>query len=351
MAPKATVTPAAKKATAATAKPKGLQLSAAQWKAYTAAYNATANAGFTKLAIQSSAAGLRKYRLGAAYALGKKVAVAHAAARAAAIARFAVSQSLRQSRLAHQNAALQQRVFADYERHVQAAARLQFAYRGEKVYLHTAVMNTLTTAQAVTIETAAYAKAAKAAKAATASTTATAASTAKPSAAVSRITAAATAAGLAAAKATPAGRTAPQTASAFPVGRELSGKFGDPEGYDCVAAAVANHLLSRTGHRLTRRQYQQLAEAIGYGPSIEEALDLVKHTPPWQHGVPQLADFAPVPTRARSHTVIGFATEKGLHAAYCPGPAYVVSWRDCFFLRDLMLPGTDVEEAWALLWA
>lgn len=347
MAPKATVTPVAKKSTTATAKPTGLQLSAAQWKAYTQAYNASASAGFRRIAIQASAQGLRKYRLGAAYSLAKKVAVAHAAARAAAIAKFAVSQSLRQSRLAHQNAALQNRVFADYERHVQAAARLQYTYKGEAAYLHTAVMRTLDTSQAVAIETAAYAKAAKAAKAAVASTTTKAASTAPQSPGTAAVIAAAKAAGLKAARATPAGRTASRPARLGPH-RALG--FGDPEGSDCVAAAVAAHLRARTGYELNGSQYAALSGELGYAPAIEAALAHVKEQ--WHvGGMPRLAGYAPVAVHAREHSVIGFQTGNGPHAAYCSGPRYVVSWGELLRLDDLMLPGTEVEEAWALAWA
>ena len=348
MAPKPKVTPARKKATAHTAKPKGLQLSAAQWKAYTSAYNATANAGFTKLAIQSSAQGLRKYRLGAAYSLQKKVAAAHSAARTAAIAKFAAAQTLRQSRLGHQNRALQNRVYANYARHVQVASRLQFAYRGERAYLHTAVMNTLTTAQAVAIETAAYAKAAKAAKAAVTSTTRPGASSAQSSPAVARITAAAKAAGLAAAKATPAGRTAPRPGELAPGG---SFGFGSPDGYDCVAAAIASHMELETGYQLSRRQFGKLAMALGEAPAIEEALNVVMRTPPWRFFVPQLTGYAKVPPVLRRGVIAGFATATGPHAALLTGSrGYIVSWSEVLSLDQVLLPGTEIEEAWALTW-
>jgi hypothetical protein len=348
MAPKPKSSPVAKKATAHKAKPKGLQLSAAQWKAYTSAYNSVANAGFTKLAIQSSAAGLRKYRLGAAHGLQKKVAATHAAARTAAIAKFAAAQTLRQSRLGHQNAALRNRVYANYARHVQVASRLQFSYRGEKVYLHTAVMNTLTTSQAVAIETAAYAKAAKAAKAAVSSTAKPAASTAKSSPAVARITAAAKAAGLAAAKATPAGRTAPKPPELAAGG---SFGFGSPDGYDCVAAAIASHMQMETGYRLSRRQFGKLAMALGEAPEIEEALNVVMRTPPWRHFVPQLTGYARVPPVLRRGVIAGFATAAGPHAALLTGSrGYLVSWSEVLRLEEVLLPGTEIEEAWALTW-
>ena len=56
--------PVAKTATKASAKPKGLQLSAAQWKAYNKAYSASTSAQ----AFKASVGRFRKYRLQAAVA-------------------------------------------------------------------------------------------------------------------------------------------------------------------------------------------------------------------------------------------------------------------------------------------
>jgi hypothetical protein len=348
VAPKAKAPKTKAQPSKAKASPKGLQLSAAQWKAYNAAYTASATAGYRRLAIQASAQTMRQSRLTAVYTLGKKVAAAHAAARTAAIAAFAVKQSFRQSQLAHQNAALHQRVYADYIRHVLQAARLQYVYKGEKAYLHTAVMSTVTSAQALSATQARFAQAAKTAKAAAASTTAKGAASAKLSPASAQVQATAKAAALAAAKATPKGRTAPRPVLGDGI---LSARLrGDPEGFDCVAAAVANHLQSCTGHLLTDRQYRLLQLALGYGPSIEEALKVVSQSPPWGDRVPALAGYAPVPVHAREHAVIGFATARGAHAAYCPGPAYIASWGELLELHRVILPETQVEEAWALLW-
>lgn len=348
MAPKSAASTVKAQPSKAAAAPTGLQLSAAQWKAYNAAYTASATAGYRKLAIQAAAQSLRSSRLSAAYSMGKKVAAAHAAARTAAIAAFAARMSFKQSQQAHQNTALRNRVLADYERHVTQAARLQYVYKGEKAYLHTAIMRTVTTAQATSIEQVRFAQAVKTAKAAAASVSTPAASTAKLSPAAAQVQSAAKAAGLAAAKTVPAGRTAPRPADAAPGG---SFGFGSPDGYDCVAAAIASHMELEAGYRLSRRQFGKLAMALGEAPEIEEALNMVMRTPPWRHFTPQLTGYAKVPPVLRRGLIAGFATAAGPHAAVLTGSrGYVISWSEVLPLSDVLLPGTEIEEAWALTW-
>lgn len=346
MAPK---TPAPKKTpqrTKQTSAPRGLQLSAAQWKAYGAAYSATSAALYRKLAIQNAASNLRQSRLSAAYKLAKITAASHAAARTAAIAAFAASQSYRQSRLAHQNAALRQRVFADFERHLLQAARLQYIYKGENAYRHNAVMRTLTSAQALSAEQARFGQAAKAAKAAIRSAAPGAAPSPQRAAQVAAVQAQARAAALAAARATPKGRTAPRTVHLRRPARARS--FGDPAGYDCVAAALANHLLFKRGYRLPARQYRELAAALGEAPSLAGALELVMNRPPWAHG-PQLVAAVPAQRSAGKAVVVGFQAHRGPHAA-CDTGHGIATWGDILPLADVMVPGTDIEETWDLLW-
>lgn len=348
MAPKSTVTAktAAPKKTGTSSAVSGLQLSAAQWQAYNAAYTASASKAYQALAAQN----LRQARLSAVYSLRKKVAAKHAQARAAAIAAFAVQQSFRQSRLAHQNAALQQRVYADYMRHVQVAGRLQYAYKGESAYLHTAVMRTLTNAQAASVIAAGYATAAKAAKAAVNSTSST--RTAAQKAASAQIRATAQAAGLAAAKATPAGRTAPRPVKLGPLCNPRSvGLFGDPKGYDCVAAAIASHLSFTTAYDLSDTEYEYLVLALGPAPVIEDALRTVHELPPpWAENAPRLTRYAPAVPANGTRLVAGFATEKGPHAALLMSDLLIASWGEVLHLEEVMLPGTGIEEAWDLTW-
>lgn len=144
--------PAAKTTSQAKAKPKGLQLTTAQQAAYNKAYNATANSLRQKIFQKAAAQAFRKYRLGAAYATIKQYNIARGRAQAAAIAFNATRMSWRQARLAHQNAALAQRVEADMFNHATLLGRAQYAQAGEKAYVHKAVMRTVDTAQAMSHE-------------------------------------------------------------------------------------------------------------------------------------------------------------------------------------------------------
>jgi hypothetical protein len=401
MAPKPKAPVKAPQPTKHTAAPTGLQLSAAQWKAYNAAYNAYATAAYRTLALAQRRAALsaavlnlRKSRLSAAYSMAKITAASHAVARTAAIAAFATRMSYRQSVLAHQNAALRNRVYANFEHHMALAGRAQFVYKGERVYAHTAVMRTLTTRQATTIEQALFAKAVKTAKRATASTTTA------PSAATKLIQAGARAAGLAAAEALPgpqltarqkahntASKHAKATASATakataarnraakkkgvktvasaprtaprPDGTAAAESWqespwcgawrGDPDGYDCVAAAVANQLLFSQRLYHSDVQYTVLKEELGYAPSIARALGYVEDH--WQFvGWPRLDGHEPVLFDAvpQAGEIIGFTTRKGPHAALYLGNGLIASWGEVLLLDDVMTG--EVEEAWTLTW-
>lgn len=207
MAAKAPVAKAAAKGTVAKqptkvkAPAKGLQLTTSQWAAYNKAYSATATATRKRLAIASMATGYRKYRLQAANATVKKYQASRASAQAAAVAAYATRMTFNQSRLAHQNAALQHRIELDMYSHANLAGRLQYAQAGVKAYAHSAVMRTVDTAQATAYESQVYAKLLKTARKASKSTT----TKYKGGSNSKVITAAAQAAGLAAAAATPAG--------------------------------------------------------------------------------------------------------------------------------------------------
>jgi hypothetical protein len=412
MAPKAKAPAKAVKATVTTAKPKGLQLSAAQWKAYDKAYSAVVTAGFAALRVQAQNASLARRRaafnagvqsimrsrLNVAHKLAKITEASHRKAQTAAIAAFAAKMSYRQSVLGHQNAALKARIFADYERHVRQSARLQYIYKGENVYRHTAVMRTLTTAQATSLLRAQQAKAARTAVKAlkSVSTSGKAASSAANKAAAAKIRAQARTAGLAAANAVPvakrgrpksavksakarakAHRTAHNTASATAKATIAARKkgvkraprtaprppdirpgllapraYGNPAGYDCVAAAIANHLLYETGYRIGRRAYSALADALGGAPVICDALEQVMKHPPWGAGGPLLAAYVPVeyPLQAARKTVAGVCSPEGSHAVVALETGSVVSWGEILPLREVCVAGTGIEEAWDLLW-
>lgn len=362
---------AAKGAVKASSKARGLQFSAAQWKAYDGAYASAEKSGHAALtaqltsqarlralaqrrqAIAAGAQVLRNSRLTAAYSLQKKAAAAQGAASAAAIAANAVRQSYRQSRLAHQNLALEHRIEDDMIRHLQILGRLQFAAKGEKAYAHEAVMRTLTTPEATTIETARFAHAVKTAKKAAATVApktknqALSAQLASQNrAADAVINANAKAAGIAAARAIPAPRAAPKGRS-VPRGTK-AGWFGNPDGEDCTAAAVLNAVL------LSLRQQGAsdlgvadggFRKACGKHPTVPRALDTAMGR--W----PLIEGYQPTALWRVPGTVIGFETELGAHTALVlsAGDAVqVVSWGEVLNLEDAATG--PVEEAYQVNW-
>lgn len=394
MAPKGKQPVLIHKAPVARAKPKGLQLSAAQWKAYHAAYSATSAALYRQQAIQAAALNIRKSRLQAASSLQKITAASHAKARTASIAAFAVRMSLNQARNAHQNKALVNRVFADFERHIQASSRAQFVYKGEKAYTHTAVMRTVTSAQAMTLAQAQFNKAIRTAKAATGSTRRSPAAASVNAA----IKAAATAAGMAAANAVPAsqqfaavnaartatlraqatarakarakaavaknaaarkaakaaGKPAPRTAPRPETLERCSVAplewAGNPDGHDCVAAAIANSYRLDTGDALTERQYAHLVTGLGVAPSLGFAMYETRRMS--EAGMlPKIVAVAP-DERAfmASGNIIGFETPLGSHAAVYLTPGLVITWGEVLPLADVISPYELVEEVWDLQW-
>lgn len=394
MAPKGKAPVLIHKAPVAKATPKGLQLSAAQWKAYNAAYSATATALYRQQALQAAALNIRKSRLQAASSLQKITAASHAKARTAAIAAFAVRMSLSQARNAHQNQALVQRVYNDFQRHIQASARAQFVYKGEKAYTHTAVMRTVTSAQAMSLAQAQFNKAIKTAKAAVTSTRTSPAASSVNAA----IKAAATAAGLAAANSVPASQklaavqakakakahatahaTASKTAKATAARNRAAKKAakaagkpaprtaprplslercsvaplewaGDPDGHDCVAAAIANSYRLDTGQVLTEQQYKLLVTGLGVAPHLGFAMYEVRRMS--KAGLlPKVVAIAPdEPAFMASGHVIGFATPQGPHAAVYLAPGLVITWGEVLPLKDVMVPYEPVEEVWDVQW-
>lgn len=341
MARKPKTAAVAKKATVHTAKSTGLQLSAAQWKVYSKVYTSTARRLAQAAAVQT----LRKSRLTANTTMQKKAAAAKSSAATARIAAFAARTSYRQSVLAHQNTALRHRVYANMEQHLRVAGRLQYIAGGEAAYAHTTVMRTLTTAQATTVQAAIFAKALKTAKAATAAATA-------PTAAGTALSTAAKAAATAAARKSPVGRTAPRPYGAAAESWQESpwcGAWrGDPDGFDCVAAAIANHLLYVRRCCVAEDHYEALRDRLGGEPTLARALNRVREDgfgPCVLRGCEPSSSY-----ELQSGSVIGFDTEEGPHAALYLGNGLIASWGEVLRLDDVMLPLRAVEESWDLVW-
>ena len=360
-----TKTPKVKaKVKAGKAAPKGLQLTTAQQAAYNKAYKAAATAARTKLALASAAQGERKYRLQAANATVKAYQAAHHAAQTAAIAAYATRRSWVQSKLAHQNSALQSRIELNMYNHATRAGRFQYIAAGEKAYAHAAVMRTLDTKQATAYEANIFKKILKTAKKASKSTAY------KPGPNSKAIAAAANAAGLKAAKKVPASavaRTAPnygnlgstnitmaqamyqahtRTVTKTERAVEKIPWLGDDDTPDCVIIAIANHLLHVKGCTATPGMMKALFDACHPEPSIEEVLWTAYLTGwPGSLGTTvRLHDYHQTNPGSRITAVVGYLTEGGDHAALSLGDGRVVSWGK---VTELPAP---VEEAWDLIW-
>lgn len=361
MAAKAPVSTAPFKATAAKAAPTGLQLTTAQQAAYNTAYAAAATKARTTLALNSAATAFRKYRLQAALATVKAYNAAHHSAQTAAIAAYATRRSYVQSRLAHQNSALQARIELDMYNHANLAGRLQYIAAGEKAYAHAAVMRTVDQSQALSYEAKVFAAVAKTAFKASASTVykpgpnspaiakiATAAGLKAAAAAKGRTCAMPPYAGspmYAAAAYAAAMYTAHTRSAAAPV-RFKKDWLGDEVTPNCVITAIANHLLFMKGVRADESELRELYDACAPEPTIEEVL-WTAWSIGWasSHGV-RLRDYHPVEAEFMEDPllVIGFTTPYGDHAGLSMDCSMVVSWGA---LQDREVP---VEEAWELIW-
>ena len=257
-----------------------------------------------------------------------------------------------QSRLGHQNAALQARIETSAYNHASLAGRLQYTQAGEKAYAHLAVMRTVDQAQALAYETAQFKLINKTARKAANSTVNTGKKTTLSKAQSTAIAKAGSTAGL---KAAAKVRTAPRSAiTALP--RRRSQWLGDETEPRCIVFAVANHLLKTQLVKADDRDIDDLAEMAGPEPTIEETLWRA-----YMSGWPsrqergeriRLADYHRV-AASPSHLnvlslVIGYEvmTDDGLrdHAALSLPGGRIVSW------GSETKRESPVEEAWELLW-
>ncbi len=347
MSAKAAAPTVSKVTTKAKATPKGLVLSTAQWKAYNAAYNAAASAARTRIAFQAASNRFRAYRLAAAYASMKTAAASRGAAQAAAIAAHAARMSWVQSRLGHQNAALQARIENQMYTHANIAGRLQYVQAGERAYAHLAVMRTVDVAQANSYESGVFAAINKTAKKASKSTLNTGKKTQVSRAQSAAIAKAGNTAGLAAAAKV---RTAARGAAGRHRARTRPEWLGNETEARCVVFAVANHLMCARGVKAGDRDIDDLAEMIGPEPTIEYALWRTWMAA-WPAGAGvRLAGYRRVPddmvrrVLPLRHLVVGYETVFGDHAALSRPDGRVVSWGATELLR------ANVEEAWELTW-
>lgn len=376
---KAKKKPVAKVANKAKAKPKGLVLTSAQWAAYNKAFNASAKATATRLALAAATSRFRKYRLGSAYATMKQAQIATGKAQTAAIAAFAAKESWRQSRLAKQNLALRNRVEQNMFNHATIAGRLQFAQAGVKAYADRAIMRTVDTKQAMAYEEKVFAAIARTAKKGKKSTVKKGKRTsAVLSAAIKKQAAAA---GLKAARSVkptkasakrgrPVGSTkgsakASKAAVKKPAAKgSASAKapvkaaksrtalmpvifrprvFGGGDQWihgnnefagTCIMTAVANAILHQCDLWLLDQDIAYWTGRAGPHPTIGGVLDMLRELQPW----PEVTLLPPRPFS--EFMIIGYEVETGDHAAFTFGDQ-MVSWGELVPYPD------EVEEVWS----
>lgn len=404
-----------KKATVVKAKPKGIQLSAAQWKAYNKSYTSSMSAQ----ALTSASNRFRKYRLKAAIATQASYARLNRSVQAAAVAAYATRRSYIQSVDGHQNAALRSRIEIDMYNHQNALGRLQYAQGGEKKYVARAVARTVDDAQARAHEETVIAAAARIRKAALKSVSAKKKPVYKKSK-NSKVNAIANAAGMKAAAAvkgsgqggsakagsakagsakapTAKAKAATQKASATakasahatasksakaavakPKGRTAAaGKpgykndgflkydtyntwLGKPDTPICVPVAIANHMLYTTGLRMTEAFLGRFAFHCGHNPTIEQALQALKsltrnNVDSFMFWYSPVKDAAKYELCEYAKVPARYAHSQGLvvgyESEYGPHAALSLGNGTVVSWGQEIPNDADIEEAWMIDWA
>ena len=115
---------------------------------------------------------------------------------------------------------------------------------------------------------------------------------------------------------------------------------GNDDGADnCVAVAIANHLLYHTGHRMTDIQVNYLR----WEKYVAKALERIDYGDYWkpvsmdEYGMVYLEEAAP-------GMVIGYESENGSHCGLLLPDNKVVSWGEIVTLES------PIEEAWTISW-
>ena len=327
--------------------------------------------------------------------------------RAASTAAYAAKLTWMQSRAARQNRALGARIEMGMYNSANVLGRLQYAQAGEKAYVHRAIMRTVDTAQATAYErqlwnkittiskkaskstyktprnptaaskaaaaagraaglkaasAPALVKSARAAKAKaksarSAKASATAKATAKATAAKRKSSQARAAQSKKAPAAKAKARTAPMMPGQYaslqgrtqPPARKWMGNETEPQ---CIAFAVANHLLQAKDVIVGDSDIAELTEAAGPGASIEDTLWAAYMTG-WPRDKPiHLGDYKLIEDlrsmQALRALVIGYEVPgddgPAGHAALSLPTGHVVTWG-----RKIQLD-PEVEEAWELRW-
>lgn len=328
---------------------------AAQYSAYTKA----SKSAIQNAQLHHNATALQQRRLQAASKTRSKLSSKGAELMAARIKAHAIRQTYLQATSAHESKSLSVAAAHRLFKAQSVATQKQFAYSGEAIHARTTTLQTLTNAQALTKEEQLSAKARASAKA-----TATRkkllkkkpigvralkkAAPRKPSpyAAIGRK------AGLAAAAKVrvPSGISSKTRTAGGHMDHLVlpdtswitAGNEKDKE--NCVAVALANHLLYHTGVRISDSQVDYLASFHGW--TFAESLRRIDLNAIWSPGI-GLSEYGML-TEARPGDLVGFDVEvEGKMIAHCGlllEGGKVVSWGEI-----VPLPSA-VDEVWEIVW-
>lgn len=348
MAAKAPAKPKAKSSKAV----KTSKSSASKAKYTSAQYSAYQKASKSAVAhaqLLHSARILQQRRLQAAVKTRSKLSAKGAQAMAARIKAHAVRQTYLQIVSAKQSSTLRIATAHRLFRAQSVATQKQFAYKGEAIHARTTSLQTLTNQQALT---AAESLAAKARKSLRKPPRVVGNASGKKKGATRRsgYTAIGAAAGrAAAARVPPAAKT--RTAALH---REVTFEDvewvtagNDQDQENCVAVALANHLLYHTGVKIPDSAVEYLTT---YNTTdFARALRLIDYGSVWDSWHVELSEYGMLPVdKAEPGTCVGFDVQAGgktqAHCGLLLEGGKVVSWGEI-----IPVPG-EIDEVWEATW-
>lgn len=150
---------------------------------------------------------------------------------------------------------------------------------------------------------------------------------------------AAAAASVKPAKAVPAPKTRKAASITPAVNPEWIVAGNDRGVENCVAVALANHLLLHTGHRISNPELIFLL----YRDAVQKALTALDYNDPWQ-GVGLSEYGMKAPADAKPGDIVGFETRQGSHCAVLMPGNMVISWGEIIPLES------EIDEVWEVVW-
>ena len=313
------------------------------------AYQTASKAAMQKAQLKVSTRALQERRLQAAVKVQGKLKAKGQQAFAARIKVLAVHRTYLQTVYGKQQASLRIQAANRLFKAQSLATNRQFAYLGEAIHARSTTLQTLTDAQAATVQMRLSAaarravlggksgkpKAAAKRKAATSRSPYASIGAAAGKAAAARV-------GKTAAKA-PASKTRKASRLTPAVNAEWITAGNDEGEGNCIAVAIANHLYYHTGHRVLDRQVSAVV--------FTDFLTALHNMWIWHYWGPQvkLYDYRCVrPCDAEPGMIIGFeVVVDGKAEPHCGVLMHgnkVISWGEIVPLES------EIEEAWSVQW-